>query len=352
MIGAGRTVSPEEQRRSRTLVAALALTAGAFAVAAVVFWPTEPSHISSLILLGGLVPLGGLFLLVRSHLDLAVFGYGLVLWLIVVGQPAVNGDLSTNPMLVPIAAIILLTVVRRDLVWSIVIWIVTSLVALLLVTSPAATPPLPRGIWLVNALVMAAGGLAIIFVAHRQLQFAWQRQQELQDAVSAYDQLIDELQHAADTDPLTRLPNRRALDAVRALPVSAHGPGAVAVIDLDRLKSVNDDHGHAVGDELLRVFAAHLGDRIRRTDMLFRIGGDEFVLVSRTGDAAGLQRWLVARQTEFGTLTVPALPPGVRPQLSAGVVDGVGYTLDAAVAAADALLQQAKERGGGAVVIG
>ena len=84
VIGAGRTVSPEAQRRSRTLVAALALTAGAFAVAAVVFWPTEPSHISSLILLGGLVPLGGLFLLVRSHLDLAVFGYGLVLWLIVV----------------------------------------------------------------------------------------------------------------------------------------------------------------------------------------------------------------------------------------------------------------------------
>lgn len=343
---------PEIQRRGSTLLAALALSTVSFLVGAVVFWWVEPSHLSSLMLIGGLALLVLSAVLVRRHLDAAVGCYAIVLWLVVVGQPSANGDLSTNAMLVPVAAIVLLTVARRGQVWLIVVWIVTALGALLLVTTPEETLPLQRDIWLANAVLMAAAGLAIIVVAHRQLQIAWSRQQELASSVSAYDRLIRELQEVAHTDALTQLPNRRALDGVGGQPVVRAGTGAVAVIDLDGLKTVNDDHSHPTGDELLRVFAEQLRTRMRRSDSLFRSGGDEFIMVSRSGSAEGLSRWLMSRQAEFESSDWPSLPEGVRPRLSAGVVTvAPSMSLHDAARRADRVLQRAKTAGGGRVLV-
>ena len=92
----------------------------------------------------------------------------------------------------------------------------------------------------------------------------------------------------ARTDPLTGLPNRLALDE--------HLPGALArarrrqktvavgILDLDDFKPVNDRFGHAAGDVLLRRFVDMLRARLRETDFLARIGGDEFVIVSEDLD--------------------------------------------------------------------
>ncbi len=343
---------PETQRRGSTLLAALALSVVSFLVGAAVFWWIEPTHISSLLLLGGLSLLAVSAVLVRRHLDAAVGVYAVVLWLVVVGQPAVNGDLSTNAMLVPIAAIVLLTVARRGQTWLIVIWVVSSLGILLVVTTPEATIPLLRQVWLSNAALMTAAGLAIIAVAHRQLQIAWRRQQELANSVSAYDRLITELRQESLTDPLTGLSNRRAFDEVSDLPVATNGGGAVAVIDLDRLKSVNDTYSHSIGDELLRAFATELRSRMRRSDTLFRSGGDEFVLVSPSSGAEGLSHWLTSLEGAFASSSWPTLPEGVRPRLSAGVVSsGSAASLRDAVRRADDVLRRAKAAGGGQVLV-
>jgi diguanylate cyclase (GGDEF)-like protein/PAS domain S-box-containing protein len=95
-----------------------------------------------------------------------------------------------------------------------------------------------------------------------------------------YEQL---LHHQAAHDPLTGLPNRSRLpsvaDSAREAAHRRDGTYAVLYVDLDRFKEVNDDHGHGVGDEVLRVVASRLGRAIRPVDTVFRVGGDEFVVI-------------------------------------------------------------------------
>ncbi|MEA3041580.1 MAG: hypothetical protein QOC65_1069 [Sphingomonadales bacterium] len=94
---------------------------------------------------------------------------------------------------------------------------------------------------------------------------------------------LDELEHLADTDTLTPLPNRRRFlrELERVVSQSArHGtPGAVLYIDLNSLKRVNDRHGHIGGDAALIHVARLLQGLIRSTDVVARIGGDEFGLI-------------------------------------------------------------------------
>jgi diguanylate cyclase (GGDEF)-like protein len=82
-------------------------------------------------------------------------------------------------------------------------------------------------------------------------------------------------------DPLTGLPNRRALDLrLREISTSANGqPCAIALIDLDRFKAVNDARSHAAGDAVLRAVASSLRTALRAQDLVVRYGGDEFVVV-------------------------------------------------------------------------
>jgi len=95
-----------------------------------------------------------------------------------------------------------------------------------------------------------------------------------------YEQL---LHHQAAHDPLTGLPNRSRLPAVaESARETAHrrdGTYAVLYVDLDRFKEVNDDHGHGVGDEVLQVIGSRLGRAVRSVDTVFRVGGDEFVVI-------------------------------------------------------------------------
>lgn len=90
--------------------------------------------------------------------------------------------------------------------------------------------------------------------------------------------LIDE----AMLDPLTQLPNRRALDKELAAILSQQErkPFAVFFMDLDGFKLVNDQHGHDAGDELLKGVAERLKQTMRRDDLIYRFAGDEFVAVA------------------------------------------------------------------------
>ncbi len=111
------------------------------------------------------------------------------------------------------------------------------------------------------------------------------------------------LRQQATHDPLTGLFNRRHLDdtlpAMWALARRDRAPLAVAIIDLDHFKAVNDSHGHAVGDRLLAAFGALLVDALRKSDVACRWGGEEFcVLMPRTAAPAArrkivalLRRW-------------------------------------------------------------
>ena len=92
-----------------------------------------------------------------------------------------------------------------------------------------------------------------------------------------------QLRHMAQHDPLTGLPNRALFsDRVRQKLADADRRGghvAMVFIDLDRFKQINDSHGHAVGDLLLRQVAKRISESVRASDTVGRIGGDEFVVL-------------------------------------------------------------------------
>lgn len=101
--------------------------------------------------------------------------------------------------------------------------------------------------------------------------------------------LAERLEHLADHDFLTGLFNRRRFQQEvdrEAERMSRHGTrGAVLMIDLDHFKTVNDSFGHRAGDDLLRGVARALQRRLRRTDVLARVGGDEFAMLLPETDA-------------------------------------------------------------------
>jgi diguanylate cyclase (GGDEF)-like protein len=98
--------------------------------------------------------------------------------------------------------------------------------------------------------------------------------------------MYSELTHQSMHDQLTGLPNRRYSDAKLETAVrdaALHGKRlAVAYIDIDRFKEVNDQYGHKVGDLYLQQIARRLEAKVRSSDMLARIGGDEFLLLANT----------------------------------------------------------------------
>lgn len=153
-------------------------------------------------------------------------------------------------------------------------------------------------------------------------------------------------------DPLTGLPNRRALDLRLAEETStpASQPCAVALIDLDRFKDVNDARSHAAGDRVLQAVAACLRTTLRAHDLVARYGGDEFVVVM-PGTPLPVARAALLRAAE----AVAAMPE----EEAAGVTMSIGVVrapLDgepsAALAGADAAMYRAKHQGGNTVVIG
>ena len=108
---------------------------------------------------------------------------------------------------------------------------------------------------------------------------------------------LEEVRTLSLTDPLTGLANRRRLQVVieHAWAAALRGkPLALAIIDLDHFKRVNDDHGHLAGDRLLQLIAAVLQEEVRGTDLVVRYGGDEF-LVLMPGETARGAAALISR---------------------------------------------------------
>ena len=97
--------------------------------------------------------------------------------------------------------------------------------------------------------------------------------------------LRERLEHAAQHDETTGLPNRRSLDGEPVRRLSRRGT-AVMFIDLDGFKAVNDRLGHQQGDEILREVAQRLQSTVREKDLIIRYGGDEFVVVFELSDDA------------------------------------------------------------------
>ena len=183
---------------------------------------------------------------------------------------------------------------------------------------------------------------------------------DLQLAVSASEtlklaltniRLRETLQEQAVRDVLTGLYNRRQLLDVFpreiAHAVRTSQPMAVAVLDIDHFKQVNDTWGHDAGDQALVALARHMREHLRASDFVFRMGGEEFVLLLRT-DLLGGRRAvenLLAGFREKRFKFHESAP--VQLSFSAGVVEAplFGQDLDALLKLADEALYRAKAGG-------
>lgn len=161
----------------------------------------------------------------------------------------------------------------------------------------------------------------------------------------------EQLRYLTDHDPLTGLPNRRCFEEEldRAVQHSMrYGTGgAVFVLDLDNFRLVNDALGHGLGDELIRAVARLLRSRLRSTDVLARLGGDELAVLIAQADARkarAVARGLVAAVRGSET-TVGERRLHVTTSLGGILLDDAGGSGTTALARADLALYAAKDAG-------
>jgi diguanylate cyclase len=169
--------------------------------------------------------------------------------------------------------------------------------------------------------------------------------------ITALHETQAQLEALARIDTLTALPNRRQFDEriVEALARARRSKQTIALmfLDIDHFKHINDSHGHAVGDAVLREFARRLKANLRVTDTVARLGGDEFVVLLENAGCA----------SDFGVLAAKIVA-GIRPRFELGEI-GLAVTTSVGVAScatgelgpaellasADAALYRAKSLG-------
>lgn len=161
----------------------------------------------------------------------------------------------------------------------------------------------------------------------------------------------EQARHLALHDSLTSLPNHRNFhtrlrDAVSQAHHRSSQTIAVLYLDLDGFKLINDTHGHAIGDELLRIVAARLTRALRAQDVVSRLGGDEFACLihgvpesRQLGSLAGKLVNAVSAGAKIGTLRVR-----VRASIGIAIWPADGGTAEALLESADTAMYRAKQR--------
>jgi diguanylate cyclase (GGDEF)-like protein/PAS domain S-box-containing protein len=170
--------------------------------------------------------------------------------------------------------------------------------------------------------------------------------------------LRNDLRDQAIHDPLTGLCNRRYLDDNLARELHRGGRGksslCVVMVDLDNFKPFNDRHGHDAGDSLLRELAHLMRDKLRKSDIVCRYGGDEFVFVLPDSSLADAQQRVDQIRALVKELpTQNGGPPQDAISVSAGIASAPehGSTAAELLEAADHAMYAAKHAGGNRVVI-
>ncbi len=161
---------------------------------------------------------------------------------------------------------------------------------------------------------------------------------------------VRQWQDLAHRDPLTGLLNRRAM--AREFDAAAGQRRMLGLLDLDHFKHINDAHGHAVGDDVLRAVAERLGATLRQVDRVGRWGGEEFVLLLVGLDAEGAGAYARRLEQQVREQGCDTSAGRLQVTLSGGLVPvRAGESFDAAAARADAWLYRAKAEGRDRVLV-
>ncbi len=347
------------QRRQMYVGQAASYSLAAFVLLLYAHDGAIPIEVPSLFWLGGLLIIGTFTVLSEAgvgdkHTDhyLTVFqisAHMALQFVFLVSVPAVGVAFISVLFLIFAFGTLRMTSAQAMLTWALA---ATGLAAVFLASD------LPIGMPITTRLQRTASMLCFVLVIGQCAflglfgatlrKILYRRSIELK---AAY-QRIEEL---AELDELTGSYNRRCimrlLDAEIEKSRQASLPCAIALIDLDWFKRINDAHGHPVGDEVLRTFAITIFANIRPDDRFGRYGGEEFLLLlpGTEGDAAS--RMLDRLRGIVADLDWSAFAPGMHVTISAGVVTlRDNDTADTFLARADSALYSAKAQGRNRIV--
>jgi diguanylate cyclase (GGDEF)-like protein len=220
--------------------------------------------------------------------------------------------------------------------WELAVNMLVTPVVCLIALWPSYADPVALGVQVGVSAGMLNGGALGVFVLRRRVE-----------------RLLHATQTLSHLDPLTGLYNRRFLVAqAPRMWRQARRDGtrvAAMMLDLDHFKRLNDAHGHAVGDAVLRAVAASLSATVRPTDVLARTGGEEIVVLGLVGDpdeaarlAERLRTAVANTRTAAGhAVTVSVGVALTRPVDGEDATDGLWRLVDRA----DAAMYEAKQQG-------
>lgn len=173
-------------------------------------------------------------------------------------------------------------------------------------------------------------------------------QRGLQQRVASLHAERVKMQALAERDVLTGLYNRRAGESFLRAVMGGNANVELALLDIDRFKSINDTHGHAVGDAVLREIAERCSSRLRRDDIVARWGGEEFLVLTQT--ASHIEVGQIAEELRTAIAAEP-IPPVGKVTASFGVTRmHDGDTMASLLERADEALYAAKHGGRDRVV--
>lgn len=281
--------------------------------------------------------------------------------------PLVVAGVAVQLMLVAIAPQIafpflanLFTVFAFGVIWmslraSVIVWTLTFFATGVVLEAlgsrasmPVATPAEAALTWVCFSLILGRCLLLSVYANDMRARLTEGRRR-----LAASLEQIRELVHY---DELTRCFNRRTLierlEQERGRAERTGVPFTVALFDLDRFKDVNDAHGHAVGDDVLRAFADIVRTRMRDSDVFGRYGGEEFLLILNATGPAAAQAALERIRAGLAAHDWGAIAPGVMLTASIGVSGfRAGETVAQLLHRADMGLYDAKAAGRDRVVV-
>ncbi len=167
----------------------------------------------------------------------------------------------------------------------------------------------------------------------------------LREQVCAYRTKLEKAEEIAFRDALTGVRSRLCAERHIERRMAESVPFCVAIVDIDSFKLVNDEHGHLVGDEVLKQFSTELVSACRSNDVIGRWGGDEFIIVldcalsEATAQSERLTRWIC------GNYTIPGRPDALKLRVDASIGMAEfhpGETMRDLLARADAAMYEKK----------
>ena len=315
---------------------------------------TIPSLVPTVYGIGGTVVCGGLYVVFASGwnqrfrdpgLALVQALLALALQLVVVAM----APQIAFPFLANIFTVFAFAMIWLRLREAILVWLVGVFSTGLLFYSignrfgiPTGTPFEITLVWLYFTLTL---GRCVLLSIH-----STRMRQRLFESRKSLRASLEQIQQLARYDELTKLLNRRSLLEQLQLERSRAdrtGTGfSIALFDIDHFKRINDDHGHAAGDEVLKELAALMHLVMRDSDVFGRYGGEEFMLILPATDLAAALKGAERLRLAIAAKDWSAAVPGLALTVSAGVARyRRGEAAEQLISRADTALYQAKGAG-------